>query len=184
MTSVPARVFLTFGAWLLGVAAATGGSLAAVSLIGQSIIGPQTQRLTVSAVNRALAADRDASPPQASQTPVTSPPARRHRRIAKAGPTPTRTTTQSAGTLLSSAGGSVLARCDATGAYLISWSPQQGYEADDVVRGPAARAAVLFLIGNRGVRLTVTCTGPVPSASVSPWGDDGGGGSDDPPGDH
>jgi hypothetical protein len=183
MTSVPARVFLTFGAWLLGVAAATGGSLAAVSLMGQSIIGPETQRLTVSAVNRALAADRDAGPPQASQTPVASPPTRPHRRAASSRPTPSRTTTESAGTLLSSAGGSVLARCDATRAYLISWSPQQGYEADDVARGPATRASVLFPMGNRGVRLTVTCAGPVPSASVSPVGDDGGG-SDDPPGDH
>lgn len=182
MTSVPARVFLTFGAWLLGVAAATGGSLAAVSLIGQSIIGPQTQRLTVSAVNRALADDRDAGPPQASPTPSTSPPARAHRRSGRRRAAPSPATTESAGTLLSSAGGSVLARCDATGAYLISWSPQQGYEADDVSRGPAARAVVEFLAGNHGVRLTVTCAGPVPSASVTPWGDRGGG-SDDPPGD-
>lgn len=179
MTSVPARVFLTFGAWLLGVAAATGGSLGAVSLIGQSIIGPQTQQLTVSAVNRALADDRDADLRQASPDPVTSRPTRSHRGAAR--PAPPRTT-ESAGTLLSSSGGSVLARCDPAGAYLISWSPQQGYEADDVVRGPAATAAVLFLIGSHGVRLTVTCADGVPSASVSAAGDDGG--SDDPPGDH
>lgn len=182
MTSVPARVFLTFGAWLLGVAAATGGSLAAVSLIGQSIIGPETQQLTVSAVNRALADDRDTDQPPASASPATSPSARPHRRAERARPGPT--TTPSAGTLLSSAGGSVLARCDAAGAYLISWSPQPGYEADDVVRGPAVRAVVLFLAGSHGVRLAVTCAGTVPSASVSPVGDDDGGGSDDPPGDH
>jgi len=182
MTSVPARVLLTFGAWLLGVAAATGGSLAAVSLIGQSIIGPETQQLTVSAVNRALADDRDTDQPPASPSPATSRSARPHRRAARR-PRPGRTTTQPAGTLLSSAGGSVLAQCDAAGAYLISWSPQQGYEADDVVRGPAARAMVVFLAGSHGVRLAVTCAGSVPSASVSAVGNDDGG-SDDGPGDH
>ena len=70
----------------------------------------------------------------------------------------------------------MLAGCAGSDAYLISWSPQQGYAADDVVRGPAAQAQVVFLAGRAGVRLTVTCAGQVPTAMVSQvQGDDDGG---------
>jgi hypothetical protein len=69
----------------------------------------------------------------------------------------------------------VLAVCEPAGAYLISWSPQQGYEVDDVVRGPAATARVVFVTGQHGVSMTVSCAGPVPSASVRAVSDDDGG---------
>ncbi len=173
MAIVHTRVLLAAGAWLLGVVAATGGSLAAVSLIGQSIAAPPTQQLTVSAVNRALASG--------GQDPEPSPAARpsrgtRHRHVAAAPSASASAPATSPGTLLSSPGGSVLAGCAGSGAYLISWSPQQGYAADSVVRGPAAAARVVFLAGQAGVSLTVTCTGSVPSAVVSPVnGDDDGG---------
>ena len=173
MAIVHTRVLLAAGAWLLGVVAATGGSLAAVSLIGQSIAAPPTQQLTVSAVNRALASE--------GQDPEPSPAARpsrgaRHRHAAGTPSASASAPATSSGTLLSSPGGSVLAGCAGSGAYLISWSPQQGYAADNVVRGPAAAARVVFLAGQAGVSLTVTCTGSVPSAVVSPVnGDDDGG---------
>ena len=173
MATVHTRVFLAAGAWLLGVAAATGGSLAAVSLIGQSLAAPPTQQLTVSAVNHALASGKREPEPSAAAHPSTGS-GRRH----GAGPTPgaSASVTSAAGTLLTSTGGSVLAGCAGPAAYLISWSPQQGYAADDVVRGPAAEARVVFLAGSAGVRLTVTCAGGVPTAVVSPvQGDDDGG---------
>ena len=70
----------------------------------------------------------------------------------------------------------MLAGCAGPAAYLISWSPQQGYAADDVVRGPAVAARVVFLAGSAGVRLTVTCAGGVPTDVVRPvQGDDDGG---------
>ncbi len=179
MATVHTRVFLAAGAWLLGVVAATGGSLAAVSLIGQSIAAPPTQQLTVSAVNHALASGRREPDPSAAARPS---PARSHR-PAGATPEASASDTSAAGTLLSSSGGSVLAGCAGSDAYLISWSPQQGYAADDVVRGPAAMARVVFLAGSSGVSLTVTCTGSVPSDVVSPvQGDDDGGGGQ--PGDN
>ena len=172
MAIVHTRVFLAASAWLLGVAAATGGSLAAVSLIGQSLAAPPTQQLTVSAVNHALASGKREPEPSAARPSTGS--GRPH----TAGATPVVSTSVSppGGTLLSSSGGSVLAGCAGSDAYLISWSPQQGYAADDVVRGPAAQAQVVFLAGGAGVRLTVTCAGPVPTAMVSQvQGDDGGG---------
>ena len=179
MAPVHVRVFLAFGAWLLGVGAATGGSLVAVSLIGPSIDAAPTQQLTVSAVNRALAsAGRD---PDA--TPSDSPSATaRHRTAPVAAPSPQDSASapsSSPGTLLSSTGGSVVAVCGTAGAYLISWSPQQGYAAENVARGPAPAARVLFLAGQQGVSMTVSCAGSVPSASVHPVGDDGDGATGD-----
>ena len=58
------RVFAGVGAWLLGAGAATGGSLLAVSLLGQGIADSQGQQLTTAAVNRALALEsQEASRP-------------------------------------------------------------------------------------------------------------------------
>jgi hypothetical protein len=179
------RALLAVGAWLLGVVGATAGSLVAVSLIGQSITGPSAQQLTVTAVNQALAdagqtppAASRQTPPAASPSPGRSVPARprpaapsRHRTAPPAPPAPV-STPPPTGTLLSSAGGSVLADCRAGGVYLISWSPQPGYEADDVIRGPGVTARVMFMAGIRGVRMVVSCTGSVPSASVAPVTDD------------
>ncbi len=173
MATVHTRVFLAASAWLLGVAAATGGSLAAVSLIGQSLAAPPTQQLTVSAVNHALASGKREPEPSATAQPSTGS-GRQH--TAGATPVASAPVRPSGGTLLSSSGGSVLAGCAGPDAYLISWSPQQGYGADDVVRGPAAQAQVVFLAGRAGVRLTVTCAGQVPTAMVSQvQGDDDGG---------
>jgi hypothetical protein len=172
MVSVHSRVFLTIGAWLLGVTAATIGSLIAVSLIGQSIGGPATEQLTSSGVNRALAADD-----HGSDTSPAASPAQAARPAATAPPSPPTGAAAPAGTLLSSAGGSVVAGCRRAGAYLISWSPQPGYTADDVLRGPAATAQVVFDTGSQGVSMTVSCTGSVPSASLTTVaGDDDGGG--------
>lgn len=181
MRSVPARVLLAVGAWLLGVLGATGGSLAAVSLIGQSFAAPPTQQLTVAAVNHALArADHDASP-----AATASPTATVRRSPARHGLGRGRAASQSTGapatpgtgggTVLTSSGGSVLASCGSSGAYLISWIPQQGYQVDDVVRGPAATARVVFLAGPSGVRVDVTCAGSLPTEAVHHlWGDDDG----------
>ena len=66
----------------------------------------------------------------------------------------------------------MLAACQKGDVYLVSWSPQPGYEADDVIRGPGATARALFMAGIRGVRMVVSCTGSVPSASVAPVSDD------------
>ena len=75
-----------------------------------------------------------------------------------------------AGTVLASSAGTVVATCQAAGAYLISWSPQQGYEVGDVFRGPAAAASVQFESRTAEVTMTVSCSAGVPSATTS--GDD------------
>jgi serine/threonine-protein kinase len=61
----------------------------------------------------------------------------------------------------------VVATCQAAGAYLVSWSPQQGYQVDSVSRGPAAAASVHFESTTREVTMTVTCSAGVPSATTN-----------------
>jgi hypothetical protein len=74
-----------------------------------------------------------------------------------------------------SPGGSVLAECRSAGAYLVSWSPVQGYEATDVIRGPASTARVVFESDANSVTVTVSCPdgaagAPVASSRIRPWG--------------
>lgn len=166
-----ARILIAVGAWLLGAATATGGCLLAVSLLGAGfgITGSPGQQLTVAAVNKALA---DAKREQPS-TPGTTPsrPARPRtatgrQRTARPTPTFTPDPTQ-VGTLLSSQAGSVVAACEPAGAYLLTWSPAQGYAVEQFVRGPAAVASVVFDTDSRAVTMRISCQGGTPVASTT-----------------
>jgi hypothetical protein len=197
------RILAGVGAWLLGAGTATAGSLMAVSLLGQGIADSPGQQLTTAAVSRALAQESaEASP---SDAPATHPAARRRTaaraarsRAATAQPSqptqpastpsarpgPSRTPASPApsaagGTVLMSAGGTTLAECRPAGAYLMSWSPTQGYEAASVVRGPAATARVVFESDANSVTMVVSCPAggagaPITSSYTQPNGDDTG----------
>jgi len=57
----------------------------------------------------------------------------------------------------------------------VSWSPVQGYQADDVARGPATTARVVFESSANSVTVTVTCPdgaagAPVAASYIRPWG--------------
>jgi hypothetical protein len=177
-------MLLGLAAWLAGASAATGGSLLAVSALGQGMTPAAGEQLSVAAVNRALAkeaAERTAAVPRRSVAPsasLTGPssPAIRH----PAPPPPPRTT---GGTVLTSPGGTVVASCAGTRAYLVSWSPQQGFGSGGVVRGPAINAQVTFTDGQLTVTMIVSCDTGAPTAAstavsswgsaANTWGDDG-----------
>jgi hypothetical protein len=173
------RILFGVAAWLLGAATATAGSLLAISLLGQGITADPGQLLTQDAVTRALASEAaEASPP-----PVTAPSRQLASPSASATPAATVTPTPhtpdpaipaapvaSEGTVLTSAGGEVVASCQPAGAYLISWSPRQGYEVDGVTRGPAVTARVTFSpvtvsTSASEVTMVVSCSAGVPSAT-------------------
>jgi len=177
------RILFGVVAWLLGAATATAGSLLAVSLLGQGIGGGTSHQLTPDAVNGALAREASAdSPSDPPATPRTAPRAvrptgsRKTPATASAHPPPpsdtaappaTAAPSNPAGTVLTSKGGEVVASCQPAGAYLISWYPLQGYEIDDVARGPATTASVTFESLQSEVRMVVTCSAGVPSATTS-----------------
>jgi serine/threonine-protein kinase len=65
---------------------------------------------------------------------------------------------------LTSAGGTVRADCPSPAtARLLSWSPARTYRVEEVSEGPAAEAVAVFRHGSERVRMTVTCSGGVPS---------------------
>ena len=194
------RILAGVGAWLLGAGAATGGSLLAVSLLGQGITDSPGQQLTTAAVKSALAreaqegspADAQTTDPPVPTSSVTRPAASRPSVTqptlatpsATPSPTPIVSRTSAApsppaavGSVLTSQGGTVLAQCGSGGAYLVSWSPTQGYEATGVIRGPAATARVIFESDANSVTMVVSCPdgaagAPASSSSIHP---DGGG---------
>jgi hypothetical protein len=188
--NVRTRILIMGGAWLIGAGTATGGCLMGVSLLGQGLLGPGSQQLTVAAVNRALASEAAEpstqaaaapSPHTARRTPMASPSPSQQRPApvtsTAAAATPGTSTSSNPGTLLTSRGGQVVAACNGSGAaYLMSWSPNQGFEATHVVRGPADTATVTFQSVESGVTMQVTCNGAnVPTAAVSRAQGTGGG---------
>lgn len=158
------------GAWLLGAVTATTGSMIAVGALAHGLLSPQTQQLVGApsggdidaggAVDPTLPGVSASSSPSASAVPVQ--PSSGLGPQAGGGAAPA-----AAPTLLTSADGSVLAACQPAGAYLVYWSPNQGYSADDVSRGPAAVASVTFSNTAGGVVMRVTCPSGAPVARVS-----------------
>ena len=78
--------------------------------------------------------------------------------------------------VLTSQAGSVVVRCTSGTVYLVSWSPAQGYQVDDVRRGPDHEAEIDFEGGGHSVSVTYGCSTSGPVQHVS--SDDGGGGDD------
>jgi hypothetical protein len=180
---VSARFLAGLGAWVVGAGAATGGSLFAVSLLGQSLSPAPTQQLTVAAVNHALhneavaAAKAARARPTPSPSPTESTPPPVHlkiRRSPKPTPSPTPSPSQ-ASEVISSAGGTVTATCIGAHPHLSSWIPQQGYQIQNHANG-STEATVTFGDWQSTVIVQVTCVNGVPSAVVYVNGGDGGGG--------
>jgi hypothetical protein len=157
-------------AWLLGALASIGVGLVALSLIGDGLTARTVQPLARDAVVIEVRAPTSTHP----ATP------------AAARPTPDRTVRPSPSgmadeRIFSSSGGSAIARCDDGGAYLVSWSPEQGYRVVDVRRGPTYEARVIFDGHRRRITLSIRCAdgtphasvdqgyGPRPSGSRHPW---------------
>jgi len=186
------RIVIGSGAWLVGAAAATAGGLYVVSELGEGIsASPASQQSSVAAAVQAQAS-------HAAAQPASSPTPRSHQSTGAKSTTGGAGTggsggpASTSGTVLSSSGGTVVAQCAAAGTFLLSWSPQQGFTASSVARGPATTARVVFTTAASRVTMVVSCGAGIPSAATtvtstpapapSPTGDDGGGGGNSGPG--
>lgn len=67
---------------------------------------------------------------------------------------------------LTTEGGYVVARCESAQAYLVYWSPAQGYRAEDVQRGPTETASLHFTGASREIEVKITCLAGEPRLSV------------------
>ena len=131
------RLLVSVGAWLLGTATVTGGCMIAVNDLAQHVLNAQG----------AAASSADTDPAASGASASTWSPA-----------------AVQAGVHLLSGDGSVTATCRSGAAYLVSWRPDNGYRADDVYRGPAAIARVLFSGQSDSVLVRVSCSGGTPIA--------------------
>jgi serine/threonine-protein kinase len=67
---------------------------------------------------------------------------------------------------LSSAAGSVEARCTGSEALLTSWTPEDPYTVEKVNAGPSVAPSIVFARAGSRVRMTVTCVAGEPTAVV------------------
>jgi hypothetical protein len=166
---VSSRFLVALGAWVLGAVTATAGSMIAVSQLAHGLLGPQTQQLGGATVSADLDAGTGSSSPLPTATSMApaSRPAPKHSHSASPAAVPTQAPPRNpAGTLLESGDGSVMASCQSGGAYLLYWSPDQGFQAEDVFRGPAEVTSVTFRGPSGSVVIRVTCPAGTPVGHV------------------
>lgn len=162
------------GAWLLGAVTATTGCMVAVSELAHGLLVSQTQQLGAgSPVAAVIGGSASPSPSPAGSTPTPRASHRPGRIRHSASLNPSPVTQSPVGTLLESDDGTVMATCQAGRAYLLYWSPDQGFQAEDVARGPSAIASVTFRGPSNAVLMRVSCPAGVPVAHLSQlsWAD-------------
>ncbi|MHA6805348.1 hypothetical protein [Salinifilum ghardaiensis] len=142
-----ARTALAVVGWLAAAAVAVAVGLVAVSALGRGILAPGPPMTDPSEVEAELA--RPAPPAQADPAPEGPSDRPQERHVER---TP---------------GGTVVAGCDEAGqASLLSWSPAQGFQADDVQDDPADEAEITFESDERDVDVSVQCQEGKPRTSV------------------
>jgi hypothetical protein len=154
----PRAAALSVAAWVLGAATSIGVGLLALALVGEDLRGDASRPLTA-----------DAAAVVADPTPSAHPPATT---TTAASPTSPGAAATVAGALgddrrLTSAGGDVVARCTTAGAYLVYWTPAQGFRTDDVQRGPAPVSTLTFEATSAEIKLKITCVGGTPQLEVA-----------------
>ena len=173
MTVVRRRLLPMFG-WLLSVVAAATVGLMAVSLLSAGITSTSATPLSHGAAAAALASATATSMPSRSASTPSSPsitprPSPSSSPVPKSGPT-TASSTPDATRSLSSPGGTIIAQCLGAQVYLVSWSPAQGWQIDDAVRGPARSTMVNFerdddSESDREVTVAISCRSGQPAAT-------------------
>jgi len=168
---VGSKFLIGAGAWLLGAASATFGSLYAIAQLGQGLGGQHTTQVSVAMVNAELAkgsaaqATATAPSPSPSASPTISHAAATRRSGPKHHATPPVTYSSK---VLTSDGGTAEAACGSDGARLLYEIAAQGFEVDHFEPGPSAVASVTFFSSSIGVIMKVACNSAgVPVAQVS-----------------
>lgn len=173
----PSRTAIGLLGWVVAAAAAVTAGIFAVGAIGSGISGSTTSPLSNQAVAKALAQTTARSPsPEPPATRATTSPRGSE-------PEPGRSPTDPTGSrgssdrseppsrsragntrVLNVRGGSIVASCDNGLATLQSWTPEQGYEADGIHRGPESVARIEFKSDAAETKVGVACRGGIPVA--------------------
>jgi hypothetical protein len=157
---VNSRLVLAVAGWLLAAALATGTGVAVLGLLGRPLTGPAERPMTAEEIRLALARDTP-GPPSSASTPAGAAPV-----DPSGGETPS-AAPATGRRLVSTAAGSLIARCDGGLVRLQSWTPAQGFEVDDVDPGPDDRARVKFESDEDRLEIEVRCAGGVPVPRIT-----------------
>ncbi|WP_436760677.1 hypothetical protein [Streptosporangium sp. V21-05] len=160
------RFSLVVAGWLITGLLAIGAGVAVIDRLSEPLTDTGLRPLSAAEVDEALALASslpNALPP--SVPPSVPPSASPFASPAEGTPAPTVTVTTTAtptaepgkSRLITTVGGKVIARCENGLVTLRSWSPAQGFQADDVERGPAERARVEFETEEDEVKVEVHC---------------------------
>ncbi|GAA1285495.1 hypothetical protein GCM10009609_58730 [Pseudonocardia aurantiaca] len=141
-------------AWTATVVVATVVGMSAVGAIGSGILGAGQEPLTPAQVDQALAAARTApaAPPPAAPAPATT--------SASAQPPPP--APDAATEVLTSPGGTVVARCVGGLVQVVSATPAQGFRLHDEHEGFRVR----FRSDESDVRMELSCQNGRPVGAV------------------
>ncbi|MGJ6960790.1 hypothetical protein ACSDR0_02690 [Streptosporangium sp. G11] len=153
------RLPLVVAGWLITGLLAIGVGVAVIDRLSEPLTDTGLRPLSAAEVDEALAlASSLPSAPPAVASPSGSGP---DPGASSPEPTVTVTATPAAepgkSRVITTAGGRVIARCENGLVTLRSWSPAQGFQADDVERGPAGRARVEFESEEDEVKIEVHC---------------------------
>lgn len=161
------RLSLVVAGWLITGLLAIGAGVAVIDRLSEPLTDTGLRPLSAAEVDEALALASslpNALPPSVPPSvPPSAPPAEGTPEPAGPTPAPTVTTTATPAAepgksrLITTVGGKVIARCENGLVTLRSWSPAQGFQADDVERGPAQRARVEFETEEDEVKVEVHC---------------------------
>jgi hypothetical protein len=150
------RTALAVAGWVAAAVVATLVGVGALRLVGESISGTPGGVLSQEQVGRELARSPSPGPTSAPAQPAT--------------PTPSATASPSGPAAVQKGfrarGGSVVAECRGTLAWLVSWAPAPGFGEHEVDRGPAAEAEVDFRGPAGRSKIKVRCAGGQPVAEV------------------
>ncbi|MEU4533325.1 hypothetical protein AB0G15_00540 [Streptosporangium sp. NPDC023825] len=155
------RLSLVVAGWLITGLIAIGVGVAVIDRLSEPLTDTGLRPLSAAEVDEALALASSLP----SALPPSAPPAEGTPDPAGPTPEPTVTVTTTAtpvaepgkSRLITTVGGKVIARCENGLVTLRSWSPAQGFQADDVERGPAARARVEFETEEDEIKVEVRC---------------------------
>jgi hypothetical protein len=138
-------------AWAVGAVVSVAIGLIALSMIGTGFAQGPLQPSSPNALTQADAPQSGASPTGTAPS-VTSPSP------GPTGPAVDRTVT--------TRGGTVVVRCQASRAYLVGWSPAPGYQTDVLNRGPADRVSIHFEGSGFEIEISAHCVGATVDPSV------------------
>jgi hypothetical protein len=159
------RALLVAAGWLGAAVLAVAVGLGAIGVIGSGLTAGSTPALSAAEVERQLGAGSPAPAAAASIGDSPSP-----------APSATDPPEQGEPVAKSTRGGTVVARCTATGAEIVTMSPAQGFAVHEKDQGPQAEAEGEFRGSSDDhdrVKVTATCPAGVLQVSVrSEGGDD------------